>query len=47
MDHDYIPLWLNRPIQALDDLRLLELLAAGRGRPLARLISSLEYPGGL
>jgi uncharacterized protein (DUF2384 family) len=44
MDHDYIPLWLNRPIQALDDRRPLELLASGRIRPLAQLISSLEYP---
>jgi nucleoid DNA-binding protein len=44
MDHDYIPVWLNRPIQALDDRRPVELLASGRIRPLAQLISSLEYP---
>jgi DNA-binding protein HU-beta len=44
MDHDYIPVWLNRPIQTLDDRRPLELLASGRSRPLARLISSLESP---
>jgi nucleoid DNA-binding protein/uncharacterized protein (DUF2384 family) len=44
MDHDYIPVWLNRPIQALDDRRPLELLRSGRVRPLAQLISSLEYP---
>jgi putative toxin-antitoxin system antitoxin component (TIGR02293 family) len=44
MSDDYIPLWLNRPIQALDDRRPLELLASGRLRPLAQLISSLEYP---
>lgn len=44
MDHDYIPVWLNRPIQALDDRRPLELLASGRVRRLAQLISSLEYP---
>jgi uncharacterized protein (DUF2384 family) len=35
MDHDYIPVWLDRPIQALDDRRPLELLASGRtGRSL-------------
>jgi uncharacterized protein (DUF2384 family) len=44
IDHDHILLWLNRPVQALDDRRPLELLASGRIRPLARLTSSLEYP---
>jgi transcriptional regulator with XRE-family HTH domain len=41
---DYIPVWLNKPIPALDDHKPLELLAAGEYRRVARLISELEAP---
>ena len=45
MDPDYIELWLNRPLQALDDDKPVELLARGNYRPVAQLIAELEYPG--
>ena len=45
MDADYIELWLNRPLQALDDDKPVELLARGNYRPVAQLIADLEYPG--
>lgn len=41
---DYIPVWLNKPVPALDDRKPLELLAAGEYRRVARLISELEAP---
>ena len=45
MDSDYIAVWLNRPLQALDDDKPVELLARGDYRRVARLIAELEYPG--
>jgi transcriptional regulator with XRE-family HTH domain len=45
MDRDYIPLWLARPLEVLDDDKPLEVLAAGGYRKVARLIAELEYPG--
>jgi len=45
MDPSYIPVWLNRPLEALDDHKPLELLARGNYRPVAQLIAELEYPG--
>src|SRR6516164_9120453 len=32
MEPDYIPVWLSRPIEALDDRKPLELIARGRVR---------------
>jgi DNA-binding transcriptional regulator YiaG len=45
MDPEYIPVWLNRPIEALEDDKPVELLARGDYRRLAQLIAELEYPG--
>ena len=45
MDPDYIPIWLTRPIVALDDEKPVEVLARGEYRRVAQLISELEYPG--
>jgi transcriptional regulator with XRE-family HTH domain len=45
MDPSYIPIWLNRPVEALDDRKPIELLAHGDYRPVAQLIAELEYPG--
>jgi transcriptional regulator with XRE-family HTH domain len=45
MDPEYIPVWLNRPIEALDDDKPVELLARGDYRRVAQLIAELEYPG--
>lgn len=44
MDPDYIDIWLNRPLQALNDDKPVELLARGDYRRVAKLISELEYP---
>jgi nucleoid DNA-binding protein len=44
MDQDYIPVWMSKPIAALDDRRPRDLIAAGHARRVARLISSLEDP---
>jgi len=45
MAPDYIPLWLSRPLEALDDDKPLELLARGEYRRVAQVIAELEYPG--
>jgi len=45
MDADYIAVWLNRPLQALDDDKPVELLGRGDYRRVAQLIAELEYPG--
>lgn len=45
MDRDYIAIWLNKPLQALDDDKPVELLARGDYRRVAQLIGEFEYPG--
>jgi uncharacterized protein (DUF2384 family) len=45
MDPDFIPIWLTRPVMALDDEKPVEVLARGEYRRIAELISELEYPG--
>lgn len=45
MDPEYIPVWLSRPIEALDDRKPLELIAGGKARRVARVVSELESPG--
>jgi transcriptional regulator with XRE-family HTH domain len=45
MHADYIPIWLNRPLEALDDEKPVELLARGDYRRVGKLIAELEYPG--
>lgn len=41
----YIPVWLDKPIPALDDDKPIERIATGDYRAVARLISGLEDPG--
>jgi len=41
----YIPVWLNKPIPALDDDKPIERIASGDYRSVARLISGIEDPG--
>jgi hypothetical protein len=41
----HIPVWLNKPIPALDDDKPIERIASGDYRSVARLISGLEDPG--
>jgi uncharacterized protein (DUF2384 family) len=45
MDPEHIPIWLNRPIEALDNDKPVELPARGDSRRVAQLIAELEYPG--
>jgi transcriptional regulator with XRE-family HTH domain len=45
MDAEYIPVWLSKPIEALDDDKPLDVIARGEYRRVARLISELEDPG--
>src|SRR5262245_34622344 len=42
MESSYIPVWLRKPIEALDDRKPLDLLARGDYRRVARVVSSLE-----
>lgn len=44
MDPDYIPLWLRKPVPALDDDKPLDVIARGEYRRVSRLIASLESP---
>ena len=41
----YIPVWLNKPIPALNDDKPIDRIAAGDYRAVARLISGIEDPG--
>lgn len=45
MHASYIPVWLVKPVEALDDDTPIDVIAAGRARDVARLISALESPG--
>jgi uncharacterized protein (DUF2384 family) len=44
IDHEYIPVWLRKPVVALDDEKPLDVLASGEYRRLSRVISELESP---
>jgi transcriptional regulator with XRE-family HTH domain len=41
----YIPVWLSKPIPALDDDKPIDRIAQGDYRSVAHLISGLEDPG--
>jgi uncharacterized protein (DUF2384 family) len=45
MRAEYIPVWLTKPIEALDDEKPIDLIARGEYRRVARIISELEDPG--
>jgi hypothetical protein len=42
MAASYVPLWLLKPVPALDDRRPIDLLARGRYREISRLVTELE-----
>lgn len=42
MSPSYVPLWLIKPVQALDDRRPLDLLSKGRYRDVSRVVAELE-----
>ncbi|MFL5953788.1 MAG: hypothetical protein ACJ76I_06745 [Gaiellaceae bacterium] len=45
MDADYIPVWLSKPIEALDDEKPLDLIARGDYRFVSAALRNLEHPG--
>ena len=45
MRPEYIPVWLIKPIEALDDDKPIDVIARGDYRRVTRLISQLEDPG--
>ena len=47
IDARYIPVWMVKPVEALDDYTPVEMIAAGRAREVARLVSGLESPGAI
>jgi voltage-gated potassium channel Kch len=42
---DYLPIWLHKPVPALDDDTPLDVLARGEYRRLSTLVAELESPG--
>ena len=42
MSPRYVPLWLLKPVPALDDRRPLELLSKGRYRDVSKVVAELE-----
>ena len=42
MRPSYVPIWLAKPNEALDDARPIDLIARGRFRAVARIIAELE-----
>jgi transcriptional regulator with XRE-family HTH domain len=44
MEPTYIPVWLRKPVPALDDEKPIDLLARGEWKRVAQLISGLESP---
>jgi uncharacterized protein (DUF2384 family) len=45
MAPDYIPVWMTKPIEALDDEKPLDLIARGEFRRVSAIVRSLEHPG--
>ena len=45
MRPEYIPVWMTKPIEALDEEKPIDLIRRGEYRRLAALISELEDPG--
>ncbi len=42
MDPRYIPVWLLKPIELLDDSRPVDVIRAGQYRRVSRLVAALE-----
>lgn len=45
MRADYIPVWMTKPLEALDDEKPVDLIRRGEYRRVAALIGELEDPG--
>jgi uncharacterized protein (DUF2384 family) len=44
LEDEYIPVWLNRPIAALDHRKPIDVLAGGGYDELSRIVAGLEAP---
>ena len=44
LDPEYIPVWMNKPVPALDDRKPIELISGGEYLRVARIVSALEEP---
>jgi uncharacterized protein (DUF2384 family) len=44
LEAEYIPVWLNRPLVALDHRKPIDVLADGGYEEISRLIAALESP---
>jgi transcriptional regulator with XRE-family HTH domain len=44
LEHEYIPVWLNRPLAALDHRKPIDVLAAGGYDEISRIVAGLEAP---
>jgi transcriptional regulator with XRE-family HTH domain len=45
VDAEYIPVWMTKPIEALDDEKPIDVLARGDYRRVAAVVRGLEHPG--
>ncbi len=45
MRPEYVPVWLSKPVPALEDDKPIERIGRGDYRRVAKLIGELEYPG--
>ena len=45
VDADYIPVWMTKPAEALDDEKPIDVLARGEYRQVAAAVRALEHPG--
>lgn len=45
MAPEYIPVWMTKPIEALDDEKPLDVIARGEYRRVSALVRNLEHPG--
>ncbi len=44
LEHDYVPVWLNRPLAALNHRKPIDVLAAGDYEQLSQIVAGLEAP---
>src|SRR2546423_8350600 len=44
VDADYIPVWMTKPIEALDDEKPIDVLARGEYPRVAAVVRALEHP---
>lgn len=45
MEPDYVPVWMTKPIDALEDEKPIDLVARGDYRRVSAIVRNLEHPG--